>query len=473
MANSYVKFYRGSLNNYQAAINAGTVNDDTLYFITEAGQSKGALYLGTTLISKDISKFSELEDINLASELKDKDLLIYSSSDEKWVNKSIIDAIGVFVGAKDGLQGANGLVPAPGENDENLFLRGDGTWAAPEAATTVTIDVDNKSISFLEDGETISLHNFGKKFYAYIEATETEPAHYEEQIVNASNPWKEGLEPKVVLEDGVLVLGWYEPNPTTIEGVNSQVSSLQTTVEDIKSAIGSPAEEGKEATGLYAKADADTVYTKEETEELIATEIAKYDHLSRKIFASIEAAEEFIATAENAESYIYMISTGDTEYDKYDEYLYIDGSLEKVGAWEVDLTDYATKEEVAKKVDVVEGKSLVLDTEITKLATVQENAEPNFISSVDTAELKVDNGLLSIISVVPSKVSGLEDLLNGKADKTELNAVKENTNNALARLGVIESSVQDITAQLNSFVTIETFNSEIDEIKAAITWKSI
>ena len=192
MANSYVKFYRGSLNKYNAAINAGTVNDDTLYFITEAGQSKGALYLGTTLISKDISKFSELEDINLASELKDKDLLVYSSSDEKWINKSIIDAIGVFVGAKDGLQGANGLVPAPGENDENLFLRGDGTWAAPEAATTVTIDVDNKSISFLEDGETISLHNFGKKFYAYIEATETEPAHYEERIVDASNPWKEG-----------------------------------------------------------------------------------------------------------------------------------------------------------------------------------------------------------------------------------------------------------------------------------------
>lgn len=473
MANSYVKFYRGSLNNYKAAINAGTVNDDTLYFITEAGQSKGALYLGTTLISKDISKFSELEDINLASELKDKDLLVYSSSDEKWINKSIIDAIGVFVGAKDGLQGANGLVPAPGENDENLFLRGDGTWAAPEAATTVTIDVDNKSISFLEDGETISLHNFGKKFYAYIEATETEPAHYEERIVDASNPWKEGLEPKVVLEDGVLVLGWYEPNPTTIEGVNSQVSSLQTTVEDIKSAIGSPAEEGKEATGLYAKADADTVYTKEETEELIAIEIAKYDHLSRKTFASIEAAEEFIATAENAEDYIYMISTGDTEYDKYDEYLYIDGSLEKVGAWEVDLTDYATKEEVAKKVDAVEGKSLVLDTEIAKLVTVKENAEPNYISSVNETELKVDNGLLSIVSVVPSKISGLEDLLNEKANKTELNAVKEDTNNALARLGVVESSVQDITAQLNSFVTLKTFNSELNEIKAAITWKSI
>jgi len=141
-----------------------------------------------------------------------------------------------------------------------------------------------------------------------------------------------------------------------------------------------------------------------------------------------------------------MISTGDTEYDKYDEYLYIDGSLEKVGAWEVDLTDYATKEEVAKKVDAVEGKSLVLDTEITKLATVKENAEPNYINSVNETELKVDNGLLSIVSVIPSKVSGLEDLLNGKTDKTELNAVQEDVDDITSRLGVVETSVSDITA---------------------------
>lgn len=474
MANSYVKFYRGSLNNYQAAINAGTVNDDTLYFITEAGQSKGALYLGTTLISKDISKFSELEDIDLASELKDKDLLIYSSSDEKWVNKSIIDAIGVFVGAKDGIQGANGLVPAPGENDENLFLRGDGTWAAPEAVTTVTIDVDNKSISFLEDGETISLHNFGKKFYAYIEATETEPAHYEEQIVNASNPWKEGLEPKVVLEDGVLVLGWYEPNPTTIEGVNSQVSSLQTTVEDIKSAIGSPAEEGKEATGLYAKADIDKVYSKEETNTLIKEEIAKYEHLSRKIFNSIKEAKEFAFKEEiNPENYIFMISSSDKENNKYDEYLFVDGDLELIGGWEVDLADYATKDEVAGKVSIEVGKSLVTNVEIEKLATVQPNAEPNYINSVNTSELKVDNGLLSIVNIDVSKISNLETSNAISSLNDKISTLTEKVENNIPIITTLTTKIDNIETNLNNYVTISQYTAEIENIKDAIEWHEI
>ena len=81
--------------------------------------------------------------------------------------------------------------------------------------------------------------------------------------------------------------------------------------------------------------------------------------------------------------------------------------------------------------------------------------------------------MLSIISVVPSKIVGLNDLLNEKADKTELNAVKEEVTDIKSTLNIVNSSITDITAQLNNFVTLETFNSEIDEIKNAITWKSI
>jgi hypothetical protein len=46
------------------------------------------------------------------------------------------------------------------------------------------------------------------------------------QIVDNDNPWIAGLEPKVALEDNELVLAWYEPNPTTIDGINSQVSTI-------------------------------------------------------------------------------------------------------------------------------------------------------------------------------------------------------------------------------------------------------
>jgi hypothetical protein len=281
-------------------------------------------------------------------------------------------------------------VPAPGEKDANLFLRGDGVWAAPEAQATITIDIDNKSLSFLDDEKTISLHNFGKKYYAYINNS------YVEQIVDELHPWKEGLEPRVVNEEGQLVLGWYEPNTNTIEGITSQISSLHDELLDIKEVIGAPASVDQVATGLYAKADANSVYTKEETETIIATELAKSDHLIRKTFASIKAAEEFITTTEKPENYIYMISSGDTNYNKYDEYLYINNSLEKVGAWETDLTNYVTKEEFENK--------------------ITSNLE-NKIETVDENEFNLINGHLSLNTIAISKVTSLENILATKAEK--------------------------------------------------------
>lgn len=455
MAVNYVKFSRGTQTSYDNALSTNSINSDTLYFITETGKNKGTLYLGTTIIARDINNFSQLEDIALGEVLNNNDLLTYDLTNKKWVNKSILEAIGIFVGAKDGIQGTNGLVPAPGENDEHLFLRGDGTWAAPETTTTISIDVDNKSIAFLDDGKTIGLNNYGKKYYAYIEATDTEPAHYEEQVVDDSHPWKSGLEPKVVLENGSLVLGWYEPNPTTIEGVNSQVSSLQTDVEEIKSILGSPAEGDNPATGIYAKADADSVYTKEETETLIAEEVAKYDHLIRKTFESISAAEEFIANEgkDNPEGYIYMISSGNTEYDKYDEYLYIEGSLEKVGAWEVDLSDYVTQE--------------TLDA--TQVIKTVENSEFNLIDKH-----------LSLKEISASKITGLESssaitALNSQISNLS-NSIDSNTNKITDNFNAIQtlnSSVTNIQEALNNYVLVSKYEADMKVIEEAIKWHEI
>jgi len=189
----------------------------------------------------------------------------------------------------------------------------------------------------------------------------------------------------------------------------------------------------------------------------------------RKVFDTLDDAESFaLIEGEDAVNYIYMVLDAEStdESNKYDEYLYINGKLELVGNWEVDLADYATKDDLELKVDKVEGKSLVDDTEIAKLATVKENAEPNYITSVDETELQVDNGLLSVISIVPSKVTGLEGLLNNKADKTEV----QNLSNTL---GTISTKVTELEGQLSNFVTVEVFEGEIDAIKDAITWKQL
>lgn len=446
MTTPYVKFFRGTPLAFEKLVNK---NDDTLYFISVEGESTGKLYLGNKLISDNINSIAELEDIVL-SELSEGHILSYDGEQEKWVNKSVLDAIGLFGGATEAEQGANGLVPAPGAGMQDAFLRGDGQWVAIEAVEGSELNADEKSVSIVN--EVIILKDFGIKYYRFVPEIDDVAAHYEAQLVDGEHPWKEGLEPKVVLENGELVLGWFEPNSATIEGVTEQVLTLQGQVDTLTETV-------------KGKANASDVYTKEETIDEISAAIAAADHMARKTFDTLADAEAFaLVEGEDAVNYIFMVKRENG--NGYDEYLYVNGELDLIGNWETDLTDYAKKDELNLKVDKVEGKALVSLEEIAKLETVKENAEPNFITAVDETELKVDNGLLSIISVVPSKVAGLDTLLNNKADKTAITSLEES-------IGTISTKVTNLETQLNSFVSVETYNKDIAEIKDAITWKSL
>ena len=78
-------------------------------------------------------------------------------------------------------------------------------------------------------------------------------------------------------------------------------------------------------------------YTKEETNTAIAEAIAGADHLKREIVTELPT-ENIDANT------IYMIKKGSSENgDNYEEYMYINEELVKVGDSTVDLTDYLTK----------------------------------------------------------------------------------------------------------------------------------
>lgn len=96
MAVKYVKFYRGSQLAFENAIK----NSDTLYFITDSNSNKGSLYLGDKLIAGNISAMADLEDI-LLENLSHGELLVYDETEQKWVNKSVREAIGIMSGATD------------------------------------------------------------------------------------------------------------------------------------------------------------------------------------------------------------------------------------------------------------------------------------------------------------------------------------------------------------------------------------
>lgn len=299
---------------------------------------------------------------------------------------------------------------------------------------------DNASIEIV-DGR-VQLKDFGVGYYAYVPAVKNEDGEVTEPSKYVyTEGFKEGLESRVRLEGEDYVIAWYEPSGETIEDINatlesvkSDIEALQETVKDIP-------------TELAKKANAEDVYTKAETDKAIADEIAKVDHLKRTTVAGVESID---LTAEDADQYIYMVPN--TETGSYDEYMVINGELERVGDWGVDLDDYATKADLEDKVDKIEGSRLMTEAEGEKLAGIAEGANKNLIESVAEDELKVENGQLSIVEIAQSKVKGLVAKLNeiiealdGKVD-TDENA-RLITNEEIAKLEAVKDLIQSVDTE--------------------------
>jgi hypothetical protein len=119
-----------------------------------------------------------------------------------------------------------------------------------------------------------------------------------------------------------------------------------------------------------------------------------------------------------------MVPIGVTDYDnKYSEYIVIEGAIEPVGDWSVDLNDYVTKTEfntaLVSKVDKVDGGRLFMQDDATKLASIENGAQVNKIDTVDEAHFSLSNKHLSLLDIPITKVTNLETILNGKVDKKD------------------------------------------------------
>lgn len=247
------------------------------------------------------------------------------------------------------------------------------------------IVTDNKTIVL--DNGAVTFKDFGKRYYKYNAETE----EYTLQEVDETHPWIAGLEPKVTSESGQLVLGWFEPNSTTLEGVNSALGTLQTSVNDLQGTV--------ESLGTQVSANQkalENVYTKEET----LAEIAKSGHLVYKKVTSLDDIQADIDSADaNVSNTIYLVPVLEgLVNDLYDEYMVIDGNIERLGSWEVNLDNYATKDDLEGKVDKVDGYGLMSTAQTTKLDSVEEGAQRNVINTVSD-EFEVTDGKLKLINL--------------------------------------------------------------------------
>lgn len=262
------------------------------------------------------------------------------------------------------------------------------------------------------DGQ-LQLKDFGLGYYAFIPAKKDEEGNViTESSYEYVEGFKAGLEPRVVLRDDQLVIGWYEPSNETaadvaagVEALSQRVDSVEKDLESIDQELEGISETlGDIQESLDTKANANDVYTKTETDGAIKAAIDELDHLKRTTVAGIESID---VTKDDADQYIYMVPNAET--GNYDEYMVIDGELEKVGDWSVDLTGYAKTEDLEDKVDKEANKRLMSDDEGEKLAGIENNAEKNFINSV-SEELEVDSDRkLSVKEIAKEKVTGLVD----------------------------------------------------------------
>lgn len=312
-----------------------------------------------------------------------------------------------------------------------------------ELTSKPDFNADNVSISI--DNNILSLKDYGIKYYYFNRETND----YELQVVDAEHPWPAGLEARTVEVDGVVSLGWYEPNTTTVEGLETEISTLQDSVDVLQEAVD-------------AKANSADVYTKLEVEEKIAAAA----HLKR---IEVEKLEDIDVDAPDADQYIYMVPSGLQDDDnKYYEYIVIEVNVydedtdsiikakrvERVGSWEVDLGDYAKTTEVnnalAGKVDKVDGSFLMTAAQAEKLESIQVGAQINAIEAVDGTFFILDETKkLGLKSLPVSQITNLETVLSTKVEKVDGFRLMSNTE------GEKLNNLLGITAVSSDFVLVD------------------
>ena len=125
----------------------------------------------------------------------------------------------------------------------------------------------------------------------------------------------------------------------------------------------------------------------------IALAIAEANHLSYKIVSSIDKIDLSDSASNNI---IYLIPRSPTSDNSYDEYMIIEGELERVGSTDIDLSDYAKTQYVndalADKISKQEGKGLsandFTDQLLAKLNGISDKAQENVIESLYVGGIK-------------------------------------------------------------------------------------
>ena len=445
MANEYVKFQRGSQSAYDALKVANKLDDNTLYFIYDDNNGGvGALYMGKRVISGgDITiasaSLDDLADVVL-SETGANSFLIKDDTSGNWISKSLEDVVKLIEEKLEisptiveDITNLQNSVTSINQNIADLEEAVNGkvdtqamTEAIEEAVSrkadisTVNSALDLKA-NIVDVNSALDLKanvvDMNSALDLKADKTYVDAELDKKATIDSVNAALDLKADKISVDNELA----NKANKTFVD--EELAKKANKTYVDEELAKKANASEVNDALAL--KANAADVYTKEETNNKITSDVnaavASAAHLKR---IKVEKLDDIDPAAENADQYIYMVPTGlVADDDKYDEYIVIDGAIEKVGSWEVNLSDYAKTEDVnaalATKVNIVDGSRLMTDAEGEKLKGIAAGAEVNIINAVNNEFIIGDNRELQINIISKDKITGLTEALADKVDKVE------------------------------------------------------
>lgn len=165
-------------------------------------------------------------------------------------------------------------------------------------------------------------------------------------------------------------------------------------------------------------------------DEKIANAIANLNHLSYKIVGS---TDDIDFSDSGASNYIYLITKDNGIENTYEEYMVINGALERVGSTQIDLSDYAKIEYVndalASVVKKQEGKGLsandFTNELLAKLNGIANGAQPNIIDAISVAGIKISPQ--SKVVNIPVATTGSCGVVKGSTADNKISVAQDGT----------------------------------------------
>lgn len=241
-----VLFKFGSRLAYEAELEAGAILDNALYFLEDTNELyKGVNPIGSAHYYFGTRNADESDSSAIARILGTKtavlnDILVIE--DANGAKNIYLFAIGAD--NKEAWQKITGAI-----SSSNVVFADGNTLE--QKMTNLTVSVDNTSIKQDVETGTLSIAGYGESYWRWDETEEG----YVLQTVDATHPWKSGLTPRVYRNvQGNLVIGWYEPNPTTAEGVATDLTAVKQDIESLEELVGQEAtSDNNPATGLVKR----------------------------------------------------------------------------------------------------------------------------------------------------------------------------------------------------------------------------